>query len=211
MRKMFIFTIFALVSAVSIAAPGNLPAEQAVKGDAVAGKAKSLVCSACHGADGNSKIPAYPTLAGQHASYIYKQLMQFKNGERPNAIMKGFAAALSEQDMKNLAAYYESQVPVYTGRADPNMVALGEKLYRHGNPSLGVPACMSCHGPDGAGNPEAKFPKLRGQHAEYTLSQLRNFHAQERYNDNGRMMRGVAIRLTAQEMDALAQYIQGLR
>jgi cytochrome c553 len=211
MRKMFISTFFVLVSSISVAAPGTLPAEQVIKGDPMAGKAKSVVCSACHGVDGNSKIPTYPSLAGQHASYTYKQLMQFKNGERPNAIMRGFAAALTDEDMRNLAAYYESQTPVYTRTADPNMVALGEKLYRQGNQSLGVPACMACHGPDGAGNPEAKFPKLRGQYAEYTLSQLRNFHAQERYNDNGRMMRGVAIRLTAEEMDALAQYIQGLR
>ena len=178
-------------------------------GSAEAGQAKAAMCAACHGTDGNSAAPNFPKLAGQHADYVAKQLQDFKSGERKDATMNGMAAALSEQDMADLGAFYAAQ-KVSVGSADEARVALGEGLYRAGNTASGVAACAACHGPTGAGNPMAKFPSLGGQHADYTTKQLKDFRAGARANDAGSMMRGVAKKMTDAEIEAVAQYIQGL-
>jgi len=179
--------------------------------DAAAGKAKAAVCAACHGADGNSTNPQWPKLAGQHAAYIVKQLQDFKQGKtRTNAIMAGMAASLSAQDMANLGAWFSSQAasPGYASKSAD--LKLGKKIYRGGNAATGVPACMSCHGPGGAGNPNAGFPRLGGQHAQYVAGQLQNFRLQSRANDKQAMMRDIALRMTPAEMAAVSAYINGL-
>ena len=179
-------------------------------GDAEAGKAKSAMCLACHGADGNSPAPNFPKLAGQHADYIAKQLNQFKSGERVDATMNGMVAALSEQDMLDLAAFYATQQRT-VGTAAESDVELGQVIYRAGNPTSGVAACAACHGPQGMGNPMAKFPGLSGQHADYTVLQLKNFRSSTRNNDAGSMMRMVAKKMSDDEINAVAQYVQGLQ
>ena len=178
-------------------------------GDVEAGKAKSAMCLACHGADGNSPAPNFPKLAGQHPDYLVKQLNEFKGGERTDATMNARAAALGEQDMADIAAFYAAQ-KVTEGQAAEDKVALGETIYRAGNSASGVAACTACHGPTGAGNPMARFPSLYGQHADYTAAQLKNFRAGARANDAGSMMRGVAKKMSDAEIEAVAQYIQGL-
>ena len=195
-----------LITLVAVLSLGSVHAA----GDAGAGKAKAAPCAGCHGADGNSANPEWPHLAGQHENYLVKQLLNFKSGERVNALMAGQVAALSEQDMADLAAYYASLTGAGTGGADPAKVGMGETLYRAGNAASGVSACIACHGPNGAGNPLANFPSLGGQHATYTAIQLKAYRAGERANDAGQMMRGVAAKLTDQEIEAVAQYIQGL-
>ncbi len=198
-----IFAAFALglFSAVSANAAGD-----AAKGATIANQ----VCLACHGADGNSPISMYPTLAGQHPEYIAKQLHNFKSGERKNAIMAGMVAALSDEDMANLGAYYASQT-AKPGTAKSNgKGSVGEKIYKAGIAGLGVPACASCHGPTGAGVP-VQFPRLAGQHADYTVAQLQTFRSGERANDAAKMMRMIASKLSDQDMAAVADYIQGLR
>ncbi len=186
----------------------SLPA--AAEGDKSAGKAKSAVCAGCHGVDGNSTNPEWPKLAGQHEDYIVKQLQEFKSKVRDNATMYPQAAALSDQDMADLAAYFASQTPK-PGIADEKVVKLGETLFRGGSSASGLPACTGCHGPNGAGNPLAKFPSLAGQHATYTANQLKAFRAGVRANDAGKMMRMISTRLTDPEIEALAQYISGLQ
>lgn len=173
------------------------------------------VCATCHGTDGNSPTPANPIIAGQHADYTYKQLMNFRpqNGkpaERVNAVMAGMVANLAPQDMANLAAYFESQKPKPRTARDPELVRLGQAIYRGGIMAKEVAACASCHSPNGAGMP-AQFPRLAGQYAEYTLAQLRAFGAEERANDPNKMMRTIAARMTDREMRAVAEYISGLR
>jgi cytochrome c553 len=179
-------------------------------GDPEAGKLKSSQCAACHGADGNSVNPEWPKLAGQHAGYLVKQLSYFEKGERENATMKPMASVLDEQGREDVAAYYASQ-SVKTGTADPELVALGEKIYRSGNAESGVAPCMGCHGPNGAGNPAALYPALRGQHAKYTELQLHGFAEGKRVNENAKkMMQLLAARMTNREIRAVASYIQGL-
>jgi len=179
-------------------------------GDPAAGKEKSASCAACHGADGNSVNPEWPKLAGQHAGYIVKQLTYFKDGERVNETMKGMASNLTEQDREDLAAYFSSQ-KVKIGVADPSLVELGQKIYRSGNASSGIAPCMGCHGPDGAGNPAANYPALRGQNAKYVENQLRGFASGQRHNENAKkMMQILASRMTDREIRAVASYIQGL-
>jgi cytochrome c553 len=178
-------------------------------GDASAGKEKSAACAACHGADGNSTNPEWPKLAGQNAGYMVKQLQDFKAGARENASMSPMAAPLSEQDMVDLAAYYSVQ-EVSVAEADPVLVEQGRQVYQGGNLATGVPACMACHSPNGAGNPGAKFPALAHQHAQYTNMQLQNFRAGARANDGGEMMRNIAAKLSDNEMKAVASYVQGV-
>jgi cytochrome c553 len=179
-------------------------------GDPAAGKEKSASCAACHGADGNSVNPEWPKLAGQHQSYLVKQLTYFKDGERVNETMKGMASNLTEQDREDLAAYYSSQ-KVKIGAADPSLVEFGQKIYRSGNASSGVAPCMGCHGPNGAGNPAANYPALRGQNAQYVENQLRGFASGQRHNENAKkMMQILASRMTDREIRAVASYIQGL-
>jgi len=178
--------------------------------DIEAGKSKSAVCAACHGADGNSSNAAWPSLAGQHANYTYKQLKDFKEGRRNNASMTGMVALLNYDDMKNLAAYYESQQPKSAG-FDGELIEAGENIYRGGITETGVAACMSCHAPSGKGNGPAGWPSLKGQHPEYIVTQLKAFQEGLRANDAGRMMRNAAARMSAQEMEAVAAYIAGIQ
>ena len=179
-------------------------------GDAEAGKAKSAVCAACHGADGNSTNVAWPSLAGQHATYLYKQLKDFKEGRRQDASMAGMVAALSDQDMKDLAAYFESQraKPV---AFDGELIADGESIYRGGITETHVAACMGCHSPSGEGNGPAGWPSLKGQHPEYLVQQLQKFKDGSRANDAGKMMRNVVVRMSDMEMKSVAAYIAGIQ
>jgi cytochrome c553 len=168
----------------------------------------STVCAACHNADGNSVITLNPKLAGQHPDYLVKQLTEFKSGKRANAVMSGMAAMLSDEDMKGVAAYFSNQNLVL-GKAKTNGAgSLGEKIYRGGIASTNVPACAACHGANGAGIPK-QFPRLGGQHSDYTLAQLRTFRTGERAN--APMMMAIATKMTDSEMAAVADYIQGLR
>ncbi len=178
-------------------------------GNAAAGKTKSVVCQGCHGTDGNSSNPSYPKLAGQSASYLVKQLTDFKDGKRSNPIMSGMAAPLSPQDRADVAAYFAAQKPVPgTANASPETIKLGEQLFRGGNRKFGISACMSCHGPAGAGIPP-RFPRLAGQYAGYVKAQLIAFKNGQRTNDD-HIMQSIAFRMSLTQIDAVAQYIQGL-
>jgi cytochrome c553 len=183
----------------------------AQEGSVEAGRTKSATCAACHGVDGNSVTPDWPMLAGQHASYIVRQLRAFKSGERTDVTMKPFADMLSEQDMLDVAAYFEAQKPTPKG-ADPSLVGLGQQIYRGGVAARGVPACIACHGPDGSGNPLASYPSISWQHAAYTTKQLNAYRAGDRRSDVdlNQMMRNVAEQLFDDEIRALASYMQGL-
>jgi cytochrome c553 len=194
----------------SVLALHCLAEENAVRGDAAKGQAAAAVCAACHGADGNSVVPLNPNLAGQHARYLDKQLQNFKSGERKNEIMKSMVAALSSQDMANLAAYYAAKAPRPGVARSQELADVGKKLYRGGDIAAGLPACMACHGPDGAGIP-AQFPRLAGQFKEYTLAQLKNFRSGERANDSANMMQSIAARLNDRQIEALAEYVSGLQ
>lgn len=178
------------------------------------GEIASQVCAACHGPDGNSPTPANPKLAAQHADYLYKQLTNFKakpgakEPERNNAIMGAFAAQLSDQDMRNVAAFYASQTLTPAAARDKGLVELGRNVYRGGIAAKGVPACAGCHGPTGAGMP-AQFPRLQGQYAEYTEAQLTAFRQGARANNAA--MTTIAARLSDAEIKAVSDYIAGLR
>jgi cytochrome c553 len=186
-------------------------AAEAPVGSVEAGRTKSVTCAACHGADGNSVTPDWPMLAGQHASYIVRQLQAFKDGERTDVTMKPFADMLSEQDMYDVAAYFAAQTPTPKG-ADPALVGLGQQIYRGGVPERGVAACIACHGPDGTGNPLAAYPRVGGQHAAYVTKQLNAYASGDRRSDVdlNQMMRNVASQLFEDEIRALASYLQGL-
>ncbi len=166
------------------------------------------VCAACHGADGNSAASTFPKLAGQQAAYIVKQLSNFKDGTRDNPVMKPIASGLSAEDMQGLAAYFSSQKSKEAGAKTNGAGSLGEKIYRGGIAANRVPACAACHSPNGAGIP-VRFPRLAGQYADYTLAQLQAFSTGARAN--APMMKMIASRLSAEEMAAVADYIQGLR
>lgn len=191
-------------------------AQGVIKGDpAKAQQIVTQVCAACHAADGNSPSPANPSLAGQHPEYLYKQLRNFKpqNGkpaERNNGVMAGMVASLSDDDMKNLAAYYAGQKPKPRSAKDAALVKQGEAIYRGGIMAKGVAACASCHAPNGAGMP-AQFPRLAAQHADYTAGQLKAFRGGQRANDTASMMRTIAAKMSDQEIAAVSEYIAGLR
>lgn len=188
----------------------SMAADDAIVGDAAAGESKAALCAACHGTDGKATQDTFPNLAGQGAGYIAKQLAEYKSGARNNPIMLGMAAALSEQDMADLGAYFES-LPAIKGIAeDREDLKLGESIYRGGITEAKIPACMACHGPSGNGNPAAKWPALAGQNAAYLDASLKQFRSQERANDPNEMMRMVSKRLGDDEIAALANYLQGL-
>jgi cytochrome c553 len=197
-------------SLTAVSAAAQEGAAQA-EGSVEAGRTKSVTCAACHGADGNSVTPDWPMLAGQHASYIVRQLKAFKNGERTDVTMKPFADMLSDQEMLDVAAYFEAQTPTPKG-ADPALVGLGQQIYRGGVPARGVAACIACHGPDGAGNPLAAYPRVSGQHSAYVAKQLNAYASGDRRSDVdlNQMMRNVADQLFEDEIRALASYMQGL-
>lgn len=181
-----------------------------VGGDAEAGKGKAAACAACHGPNGNSTNPAWPKLAGQSAAYTVSQLMAFKDGSRNNPVMAGQVANLSEQDMKDIAAYYAAQTAI-TGAANEELAPAGEALYRAGAADRGVPACLGCHGPEGDGNAAAAYPRVGGQHAEYTAAQLRAYRdGQRNGTDKAKMMSEVAARLTDEDITAVSSYLNGL-
>lgn len=205
-----------MIRALVCGAAAAVFAAQALAQDAA--KAQSIatqVCAACHAGDGNSPAPANPKIAGQLSEYLHKQLVDFKaqGGKKPareSPIMMGMVANLSEADMKGLAAYYSGQKLKPAAAADKNLAAAGQRLWRGGNAATGVPACAGCHGPAGAGMP-AQYPRIAGQYADYIAAQLKAFKDGARANDPNGMMRGVAARLTDQEIRAVAEYAAGLR
>jgi len=184
-----------------------------------AGAAKTAACTACHGPNGNSTNPQWPSLAGQNASYIAEQLKLFKSGARPNPVMMPMASTLSDADITDVSNYYSAQTP--TGReADPSYWKAGQGLYMAGDAAHGVPACFACHGPVGRGNPAAGYPALRAQFAEYTVKQLTDYQSGARYKPdakgappsrNGVMMYTIAKRLNPEEIRNVASFIQGMR
>ncbi|MBN8766299.1 MAG: cytochrome c4 [Thiobacillus sp.] len=205
-----VVTLVAALVATSVFAnePAATPAR---KGDPKAAESiVNQVCAGCHAVDGNSTIAANPKLAGLNAEYIDKQLTNFKSGERNNAIMSGMVASLSPQDMLNLAAYYSAQTPKPDTAKDQVLATLGQGIFRGGVQGAGVPACASCHGPQGKGIP-VQFPRLAGQHSDYIYAQLNNFRLGTRANDGAKMMQTIAAKMTDAEMKAVAAYIQGLR
>lgn len=179
-------------------------------GDPEAGAQKSLVCGACHGVDGNSINPEWPSLAGQHESYIVRQLQLFKQGVRNNVIMMPNAMLLTDEDMADLAAYFSRQQPAGL-EADPSNAEAGRQIYLAGDPARGLPACIACHGPQGKGNAPANYPALRAQHSLYTYLQLRAYASGERVPAGNDMMQTIASKMTDEEMRAVASYLQGLR
>lgn len=186
-------------------------AAPATKGDPKAAESiVNSVCAACHTVTGNSTAAANPKIAGHTAEYISKQLHDFKSGERKSPVMAGIVAKLSPQDMENLAAYFSVQQPKPGTSKNQELAMIGEKIYRGGVQGAGVPACASCHGAQGAGIP-TQFPRLAGQHADYTYGQLNAFRLNTRNNDAAKMMRTISQKMTDADMKAVAAYIQGLR
>ena len=179
-------------------------------GNPESGATKAVVCQACHGANGNSANPEWPSLAGLGADYIAQQLQNFKDGKRNNPVMMPNAMALSADDMADLGAYFNGLAN--TGlEADPSYWQAGEKLYRAGDKARGIPACMACHGPTGYGNEPAKFPALRGQHSVYVIKQLTEYGSGARTTGPNGIMQTIAKRLTPDDMRNVSSYLQGLR
>ena len=179
-------------------------------GDIEQGRQKSVTCAACHGQDGNSINPTWPSIAGQNEKYLLRSLHAFKNGERDDVIMSSQVQSLDDQTFEDLAAYFATQEP---GRqtTDPKLATKGERIYRGGNLERGVSACIACHGPLGHGNPGAGYPSIAGQHAAYTKSQLLAYRSNARQTDPNQIMRNVAQLMTEDEIDAVASYMQGLQ
>jgi cytochrome c553 len=207
--KRFLLPLFSLVAITAAHAAEH--AEIGPAGDPAKGKViATTLCVNCHNADGNSTIPTNPKIAGQHAEYLFKQMKNFKNGERANPIMAGMISAYSEPQMLDLAAYFSEQVYKPEVAKNHDTVDLGRKLYRGGNPAKGLPACAGCHGPAGAGIP-GRFPRIAGQFAEYVEIQLKAFRVGERANDPNKMMRAVADRMSDADIKALSDFVAGLR
>lgn len=204
------------MAAVGLLWAAQAAAQVAAKPDPEKGaRIAKQICAACHGADGNSVAPANPKLAGQIPEYLHKQLANFKaqggnKAERADPIMSGMVATLSNDDMRNVAAHFATQKLQPAKATSKELAAAGQKLWRGGNAATGVPACAGCHGPDGAGIP-SQYPRLAGQYAAYLEAQLRQFRAGARANDPNGMMRGVAARMSDQEIKAAAEYAAGLR
>lgn len=201
-----------LILGLAIAAPAL------AGGDAAAGKALTQACAACHGADGNSLAPNFPKLAGQSEKYLLKQMQDIKSGERKVPEMTGQLDALDDNALANIAAYFAAGPTSLAGaKNDPELLELGAKIYRAGNAAIGVPACIGCHSPTGAGNAPAGFPRVGGQHADYIAKQLKDFRAGAEYTDKGRhndgdikIMRSGVARMSDREIEAVANYIAGL-
>lgn len=184
-----------------------------VDGDPERGEDLAEECIACHGAQGNSDDSQWPNLAGQHAAYTLKQLRDFQDGdERSNPQMAGLVADLDEQDMKDLAVYYEQQPHTVTGAGDDReaLVERGRTIYMGGIPQKGVTACIACHGPQGQGNPAADYPVVGGQWAAYLRDQLQQYRSGDRANDANEMMRRLAGSMSDEEIEAVAEYMAGL-
>lgn len=204
MKFMLPALVFAPLGALVIAGVAD------AKGSVEAGQTKTATCVACHGLDGNSVNPEWPSIAGQHEQYIVKELKAFKSGARQNVLMSPMTATLSEQDMEDLGAYYATQTPKGL-EADKAKVALGQQVYRGGDSQNHIPACIACHGPNGRGNAPASYPSIRGQHATQVALQLRAYKKGERSTDRNEMMRDIAAKLSDAQIDAVAAYVQGLR
>ncbi|WP_114416704.1 c-type cytochrome [Marinospirillum perlucidum] len=189
----------------AISAAGYVHAE----GDAAAGQQKAAVCAACHGASGVSAVAQWPNLAGQHSSYLFKQITEIRDGARNVPEMAGIVDNLSDQDVRDIAAYY-SQQPANVGQANEELALQGRDLYRAGDVARGIPACTACHLPNGKGNAPAAFPEVSGQHTTYTINQLNAFRSGERDNDPAGMMRGIAEKMTDADIEAVAEYMFGL-
>ncbi len=184
----------------------------AIAGDAAAGKAKSAACGGCHGVDGNSPAPAFPKLAGQNEAYIVKQVKDFKaNDTRKNDIMLGMVAALSEEDAKDIGAYFQSQSVSMPATFDESKLAAGRDLYKGGDLQKGLPACQACHGPKGSGTAGIGYPQLGGQYTAYTLAQLKAFKNGSRTNDDKMLMRSIVEKMSDADMEAVANYIASLK
>ena len=198
----------AAAPATAVVAAAEAPAKP---GDAAAGQAKAAVCGACHGMDGNSADAQYPKLAGQSEQYIVLQLTSFKGGKRQNPIMTAMAAPLSTQDMHDVAAYFASKTPL-PGVADQALVEHGQTLFRQGDSTRDIPACMACHSIDGRGNPGAMYPQLTSQHAQYIEATLKSWHDGTTWGDDAhaQIMPAIAKQLTPDDIAALASYIEGL-
>lgn len=191
---------------------GTALADGLVEGDAEAGKAKSITCAACHGQDGNSVNPVWPSIAGQHSTYTVAQLQAFKSGIRSEPLMLGQVMTLNDEDMRNLAVYYEQMPAAAKSVADPASVDRGERLYRGGDRESSSSACIACHGPTGRGNPAASVPSVRGQYAVYSAAQLRAYASGTRKSDGPtREMRDIAARLSEEDILAVSSYMQGLQ
>ncbi len=184
-------------------------ADTKITGDPEQGQKKAQSCAACHGASGNSNNPDWPKIAGQHPDYIVSQLQAFKSGARQNAQMSPIAKNLSEQDMQDLAAYYTSQ-NITTEPTSEAAVEQAESLYRAGKSDAGMPACIACHGPRGNGIPGAGYPKISGQHTEYTAAQLKAYRSGERQGSQAAIMQDIAQKLSDDEIQALSEYVSGL-
>jgi cytochrome c553 len=178
-------------------------------GDVVAGKDQTALCTGCHGVDGNSVVSSFPKLAGQGESYLIKQMNDVRSGARVIPEMMGILDNSSDQNIADMAAYYASQT-ITIGTAKPELVEAGEMLYRAGNAAKGIAACTACHSPTGSGNAQAGFPALGGQYADYTIKQLKAFRTETRNNDDANIMRQVAALMSDKEIEAVANYIQGL-
>ena len=208
--KIKLAPLFAMAGLALIAT--QVQADSLVDGSADAGKAKALTCTACHGPEGNSISAMWPNIAGQNAPYLLAQLAAFKDGSRTDPLMSSQAMLLSEQDMADLAVYFESLPAAAQSVKNAGTVDRGEALYRGGNAETGVAACLACHGPTGRGNPAAKYPALQGQHADYTTKQLNDYAGGARKTDGKtRIMRDIAARLSKDDIEALSSYVQGLR
>jgi cytochrome c553 len=191
---------------------GTAFADGLIVGDIEAGKDKSVTCGACHGADGNSVNPVWPSLAGQHPTYAVAQLQAFKNGARSEPLMLGQVMTLSDEDMRNLAVYFASMPAAAKAVADPSTVDRGQRLYRGGDRDNNSSACIACHGPTGRGNPAAAYPSLKGQYATYTATQLRAYASGARQSDGPtKVMRDIASTLSEDDIVAVSSYIQGLQ
>ncbi len=205
-----------VAAVITLVFSGLVLAESPAAGDIEKGKEIATgICAGCHNADGNSAIPIYPVLAGQYAGYTAKQLNDFKSAEgevakRDNPIMAPLAATLSQEDIESLAAYYAQQEPKPGTVSDASLVKEGKKLYLGGNLDNSIPACSSCHSPDGRGIPP-HYPRIDGQHAAYTLSQLQAFRQGTRKNDTHNTMQTVVSRMSEQEMKAVSEFIATLR
>jgi cytochrome c553 len=204
----FLTSLICLFGATLATTAGAEEAKAAAKPDLAKGQATAAVCGACHTADGSRGSPANPILQGQHPEYLVKQLTEFKSGKRANAIMSGMAAPLSEADMKNVAAFYASKQAKPGFAKNKDTVRLGEKIYRGGIADRSIPACSGCHSPTGAGIP-AQYPRMAGQHADYTEAQLIAFRSGARMNSA--QMTGVAAKLNDKEIKAVSDYIAGLQ
>lgn len=208
-----VLLVLALCAPLSVFAEATVKKDPFTQGDAAAGETKSATCGACHGAKGNSAMAEWPKLAGQGSRFIFDQLKAFKAGTRQNPVMQAQVAALSEQDMRDLAAYYSLQKPA-PGVGSKDAVATAQPLVRAGNAARALPACASCHGPTGAGNGAAGYPRIGGQHATYVAARLRAYRelgSKELPDGNQKMMAAVAAKLSDKEIDALASYLNGLQ